>query len=353
MADAAPPESHVYAYYRAALAGLRFVDRTRRRFGVDADALWRTYAGDPPILPLLERIDLLLRDADVEWQGRFGARTVFEFTEVGHDDAFGNAWPKLSPWRATVLWAEERPRSLLEMLTVAADAWGIAAAPVELGPAELRDRLVLTSVSAVVAAAVAFAAQAELVWNHRVVVVAGAENRPALRQIAFLAGVALRSPTVFADAAPPGWRVVDAPDVTRAIDMGVDYHPDLAPPAVEPGGEVGGDRAFEPCAVVEVGGAVCHPWGGRVVVEGDDNEWYMRPAIASSEPGPRFAFIRGKRSEAVKNATALLLFFVEGRGPTPHWYGGTPDLGVAETPPGLAVGISDLDHNSNDFAMCV
>lgn len=81
-------------YYTAALIGLRYVDQRsgQRRFGADADARWSQLAGD---LHLADRFDLLLRDADAQWHGAFGARSVFDLPEVAEDDAFGADWVPL------------------------------------------------------------------------------------------------------------------------------------------------------------------------------------------------------------------------------------------------------------------
>ena len=95
------------AYYTAALQLLRFVEvraPSNRRFGADADALWSTFAGG---LKTCDRIDILLRDADVQWPGAFGARSTFGLRAVAEDDAYGADWTSLDPmdgektWRAS------------------------------------------------------------------------------------------------------------------------------------------------------------------------------------------------------------------------------------------------------------
>jgi len=74
------------------LAALRFV-QTRRptkcRFGAEADATWADFRGD---LGGAARIDLLLRDADAQWPGAFGARSVYDLAAVAADEAFGATW---------------------------------------------------------------------------------------------------------------------------------------------------------------------------------------------------------------------------------------------------------------------
>jgi hypothetical protein len=64
------------------LFALRYLEGRRatgRRFGADADALWSSLQGD---LTTANRLDLLIRDADAEWPGGFGARTVFAMRGV-------------------------------------------------------------------------------------------------------------------------------------------------------------------------------------------------------------------------------------------------------------------------------
>ncbi|NVL83835.1 hypothetical protein [Escherichia coli] len=67
---------NVDAFYEASLRKLRFVEArspTKRRSGADADALWKSFKGH---LTASDRLDLLLRDADIEHGGAFGARVL-------------------------------------------------------------------------------------------------------------------------------------------------------------------------------------------------------------------------------------------------------------------------------------
>jgi hypothetical protein len=79
-------------YYEGAPCALRFIEArrpTKRRFGAEADATWKAFRGD---FGTSARIDLLLRDADAQWPGAFGARTVYDLAAVAEDEAFGAAW---------------------------------------------------------------------------------------------------------------------------------------------------------------------------------------------------------------------------------------------------------------------
>ena len=168
------------AYCQAALAGLRFVEARRptgRRFGTEADARWAIFRGD---LTTADRLELLLRDADAEWPGAFGARTVFAERAVAEDDAFGAAWTGLEPVEAEEVWRTGTDaRDLDALLAAWSRAWGLPLAPVEIGTLGI-DRLVLAGPSAAAAAIRAFAGREEA-WTEQVTIVA---TPPSHRQLA-------------------------------------------------------------------------------------------------------------------------------------------------------------------------
>jgi len=96
------------AFYRASLAALRFCDAREarsRRFGPDTDSAWLGFAGDMRASERAsERIDLLLRDADVQWPQAFAPRLVFGLVGLADDEPFGAAWASLEPALAEELW---------------------------------------------------------------------------------------------------------------------------------------------------------------------------------------------------------------------------------------------------------
>jgi hypothetical protein len=98
------------SYCQAALLGLRFVESrqpSQRRFGDNARALWAEFRGD---LTDGDRIDLMLRDADVQLPGALGAKTVFNPEGVAEDDALGAGWDGLDAVDAAELLGDvERP----------------------------------------------------------------------------------------------------------------------------------------------------------------------------------------------------------------------------------------------------
>lgn len=180
------------AYYRAARVGLWFVEQRRpsgRRFGPQADARFRALAGS---LGASARLELLVRDADAEWPGAFGPRTVFSLSQVAEDDAFGAQWAGFWGGEAESgvgvgfgVEAEELWRSALPQVndpaaafTAMAAAWDLSlAAPdaaiantlAELDPAQ---PLWLAGPRAIAQAAEHFARHETLDWSAQVTCVA-------------------------------------------------------------------------------------------------------------------------------------------------------------------------------------
>ncbi len=187
-------------YYRAALAALRHLDeRTgRRRFGLDADARWSSFAGDDPadvhgdaarirVLGDLDRIDLLLRDADAQWPRAFGARTVFDLTAVAEDDAFGAQWSPGVDGHA--LWQEAARAplhsNLADLLRGLAALWDVPLTITRIPPPRPTDRWLLHGASATAGAIVAFTGTPDATWHTQVLVVAEpplAPDAPPQRQ---------------------------------------------------------------------------------------------------------------------------------------------------------------------------
>jgi hypothetical protein len=181
------------AYYRSGLALLKHVEArqpTQRRFGVEADALWSQFKGE---LDILDRLELLLRDADAQWPGAFGARTAFALQGVSDDDAFGPEWKRISGVEAEALWRSQNELpsgSVDDVLRSIAQSWRLTLEPVELSPVRPAERLVVVGPSAVAALIRAFTGKGDLDWAEQVTAVA---TPPAARQLAAAAGAVLGS----------------------------------------------------------------------------------------------------------------------------------------------------------------
>lgn len=216
------------AYYRGVLAALRFLDErqsTGRRFGQDADLRWSSFRGH---LQDVDRIDVLVRDADAQWPGSLGARGVFDLRGVSEDDAFGEAWAPLDPVAGAELWRElsrsPAPPTLGLALSAIAAEWRLSLAPFAVPAIQPSARLVATGPSAVAALAEAFEGRADLDWADQVALVA---TDPGARQLAAFCGAALnvtRAPILVAAGTTPATdlrgRVLlqsdDAPAADRA-----------------------------------------------------------------------------------------------------------------------------------------
>lgn len=210
-------------YLEAALRLLQFLEARRptgRRFGADADARWNSFRGD---LATADRIELMIRDADAEWPGALGARTVYSLGGVPEDEPFGSQWEGADPVAAEELWrrlkklpAPATPQGTLEAI---AGAWDLAVAPYDVGVVKDTDQLVIAGASAIVAAVLAFVDGAALDWSAQVIVVA---SRPGERQLAAAAAAILNARATARIVQPgtsvragKGARLVVSPDARR------------------------------------------------------------------------------------------------------------------------------------------
>lgn len=188
MRSDAPSSEQTTSYYRAAFACLQHVEArrpTRRRFGADADARWKAFKGH---LSASERIDLLLRDANAEWPGAFGAREVFALHDVAEDEAFGADWQALDPVQGEALWRELAGQSGLdaprEALVAVARAWGLNLEALEPTPIDPAEQVVVVGPSATASLAQIFLGRSDLNWAAQVICVA---TPPSHRHVALAA----------------------------------------------------------------------------------------------------------------------------------------------------------------------
>lgn len=193
----------------------------------------------------MDRADVQISDADVQWPGAFGARTVFGLHDVSENDALGPAWPGFKGR----LWQEvsEAPElaTTAELAQRLAAIWGVELDRVEL-PEPGRDVWALRSPGAVAAALEAFAGRRD--WGRLIVAVAPAPGTWTgsvgwrrvllLRQLAGVAGAILGEPTRFAKQAPPRAFVL-GPELTVEPD-----EPERAQDVASPSRV---DHGSEPC----------------------------------------------------------------------------------------------------------
>jgi len=173
------------SYYRAALSALQYVESqkpTGRRFGLDADARWASFRGS---LTTSDRIDLLIRDANAQWPGAFGARTVFAQRAVAEDEPFGPGFAHLDPVDAEELWRAQLAASpatdARALLTAIGSAWNLKLTSHETGTVGAAEKLLVVGPSAIASTILAFQDHRDLDWTDQVVVLA---TPPAHRQLA-------------------------------------------------------------------------------------------------------------------------------------------------------------------------
>ncbi len=194
-----PTEFETDAFYRSASLGLAWLDAREpapRRFGPAADAAWRNYAGHPAVLTEVDRLELLLRDAATLHPDAFGPRAVFSIEGLTNDEPFGQWTLTPAPGlarevlRGAPLGSSAREaRSLIEEAARALGAsLGAKTAVPTIGPTT---RVLCVGVGALVALVARFEEDRTLDVAEQLLVVT---ERPALRQLAGLAGLALGAP---------------------------------------------------------------------------------------------------------------------------------------------------------------
>ncbi|MBL8618789.1 MAG: hypothetical protein JNM72_24470 [Deltaproteobacteria bacterium] len=188
-----------------------------RRFGDEAEALWPQLLGR---LPPLSRLELLIRDAAVEWGPGFSAAACFGLDHAPAGEPFGAGWehsvdPNGEKVRSLLRRRPEGPPTFAEL----AAAWGRAVDEGSVLLPVLRPGrvYVVVGLSAAAALARSFAATPGLDWARQVRVVA---ERPADRQLGALA-------SLFAGASAPAplLRAAEAAGVEGARISAADADP--------------------------------------------------------------------------------------------------------------------------------
>jgi len=178
---------------------------TGRRFGADADARWSLLRGD---LDTVDRIELLPSDADAEWPGAFGERTVYGLEAIAEDEPFGAEWQAPGPVEGEEIWRQVKatsgPTSATAALQAVAAAWKLTLSRFDPGPIGPTDHLLVVGRPSAIAATVeAFATGTALAWADQVTVIATPVRH---RQLAAAAGALLNTTRPAAL-----WRPTDQP----------------------------------------------------------------------------------------------------------------------------------------------
>lgn len=182
-----PTPNERETFYAAAVAGLHALDsreRTRRRFGADADTRWASFKG---ALTEADRIDFLLRDAAVSWGAAFSPAETFGLFGLAPDEAFGPDWQPLTTSAARL---HLRGGGDVPNAAELGKLLGVHAGSVALPTLSTSTRLAVAGGAALIAVAEAFIAQSDLSWSDQVLAIA---TKPSHRQLAGLLGVLVGS----------------------------------------------------------------------------------------------------------------------------------------------------------------
>lgn len=218
------------AFYDAAVLGLRFLDArsgAARRFGPDANARWKLFAGH--LLPR-DRVDLLLRDAAVRHPLGFAPRAVFNLMGLAADEPFGPDWPGPDPASTHRLLEAGSSNGFdpVASLAEAANAWRVARTELpqdtftDLSPGS---QVLVSGASAVLATARVFATRGGLDFADQVTLVT---TRPAERQLFGLAAALLDTTAPLRCLVPAGLREATTAGSLRPFDI-VATSPDTTP----------------------------------------------------------------------------------------------------------------------------
>ncbi|WP_428264125.1 hypothetical protein [Haliangium sp.] len=184
---AAPHPHQLESFYASALAGLYALDARpgqRRRFGAEADARWKGFAGE---LTAPDRLDLVLRDAAVQHAAAFAPRVVFALAGLADDEPFGPDWPGWHPHESEAAFRAPAEPDTQRALRDAAAAWHLEPQPIDptaLAAISPASSIVAAGAGAVLALAAHFDGAATLDLADQVLVITG---HPGQRQLFGLA----------------------------------------------------------------------------------------------------------------------------------------------------------------------
>jgi hypothetical protein len=126
------------------------------------------------------RLDILVRDAAMQWGTAFSPAAVFRLPGLAMDEPFGPDWSGLADHLAEKVWNDVDDGWPVD---ACARALGLAPTDQDVPDLAPTTRLVLAGGGAILAVATAFAERSDLSWTDQVLVVA---DEPAERQFAGL-----------------------------------------------------------------------------------------------------------------------------------------------------------------------
>ncbi len=182
----------VEAFYRACLAGIRFL--------IDCPPETNGFNNHDVLVPSLEKpehknaaecLEDLLSSMTVFWGSAFSPARVFQFSGLAAEEIFGPDWPVLPVSLAENLLEEaclSHYNDCESAFNASADAWNLKIISLETGNLKIEPDtgLIVAGPSALAAAMKIFSKRKDLKWGKQVVAVAG---RPDTRHMAGLAGV--------------------------------------------------------------------------------------------------------------------------------------------------------------------
>ncbi len=177
----------VESFYKSAALGLGALDAKpgqRRRFGGEADARWKGFAGQ---LTAADRLDLVIRDAAVQHGAGFAPRVIFGLPGLAEDEPFGPGWTGWEVRKSEAVFRQVTDFDTQAALAAAAGAWGLEAQGLEaavLAGISPASKVVVAGAGAMLALAAHFEGASNLDLADQVLVVAG---HPGERQLFGLA----------------------------------------------------------------------------------------------------------------------------------------------------------------------
>ncbi len=178
-----PSHADATAFYKAALAAAQRLDAeaTDKLFDDNADAAWRAYGSD---LPVLMRLELVLKNLAALYPAAFAPGPVFDLSGWYDDDPWGTGFARPAKDELEALWRRRSaPESTDATLAAVADVWSLAspAQPADVvGKLAPSTNLIVAGPSAMASLASAFVREDNLQARSQLLL---GSDRPAARHL--------------------------------------------------------------------------------------------------------------------------------------------------------------------------